>query len=289
MPDTHPRQPPSTSRADVEGFWQDCVLWAHQPRDGVILPMSVAAEVARTVMRDAMGELPSTAMPVEISAYLQRQARHRALQRVAAEREATRDWQVWHDPEWHPDEPLLDIDGLRRHDDSIWRSALPVLRQIALPGIRSLGITDEEDIFSEVLAAIVEPLEGLLVAEQIPPLVKVITRRRAADYLRRQSAAKRDGGLRVEDIETASASTLTEIDLQHILEHSAHAVSSAQWEIITRLILHPTDTHTSLIADARLLTALQIDPHSSEATRRRRLRESLDTALDQIRRTLDLP
>ena len=31
MPDTHPMQQPSTSRTDVEGFWQDCVAWAHQP------------------------------------------------------------------------------------------------------------------------------------------------------------------------------------------------------------------------------------------------------------------
>jgi DNA-directed RNA polymerase specialized sigma24 family protein len=182
---------------------------------------------------------------------------------------------------------LLNLRALVLHDEAAWSAALPVIRRIAQPIIRSMGISDVEDLFAEVLAAVVEPIEDLQIAEQIPPLVCAITRRRATDHLRRESAAKRDGSQHLEN--TAAISTLTELDLQDILDLCATALSPAQWEMIDRLILQPTDTHTSLIADARLLTELQINPRSSEATRRRRLHDSLHSALDTIRRLLDLP
>lgn len=277
---------PSVPATGMEGFWHDCVLWAHQPRDGVILPMAVAAQIAREVMREAMDELPARASAIEISAFLQRRGRLRALQRVTAERDAANDPQLWHDAAWQPDEPLMDLRGMRLHENAAWLSAMPVLRAIAMPAIHGAGVSETEDVFSEVLAALVEPLQGLLVAEQIPPLVKTIARRRAVDQVRRLAALKRDVVLVSNDHEAADAPCEMEFDLQDVWEHCSRVLTAAQWEIIDRLILHSTDTQTSLIADSRIMSALHIDPRSSEATRRRRLRESLDEALLQIRRHL---
>ncbi|MBE2284959.1 MAG: sigma-70 family RNA polymerase sigma factor [Prosthecobacter sp.] len=279
---TTPSEPPQ----GPEGFWHDCVLWAHQPRDGVIVPMTVAAEIAREVMCDAMNELPPRATAIEISAFLQRHGRQRALQRVAAERAAKNDSQLWHDANWQPDEPLMDLRGLRLHENAAWSAAMPVLRALAMPVIHGAGVAEAEDVFSEVLAALIGPLQGLLVAEQLPPLVKTIARRRAVDHVRHLSALKRDAILVSDDQEAADAACAMEFDLQDVWDHCARLLTAAQWEIIDRLILRSTDTHTSLIADARLMSALHIDPRSSEATRRRRLRDSLDEALLHIRRHL---
>jgi DNA-directed RNA polymerase specialized sigma24 family protein len=267
--------------------------------------MEIAAQIARVVMEAAMRELPADAPPIAVSAFCQRRARDLAVERVARERKQQCDGHLWHDAEWHPDEPLLDLHQLQTHDHAGWLAAVPVLRKLALPVIRGCGVPGEdvEDVLAETLAALTQPdahaqppLDALLVAEQLPALCKVIARRRAADFLRRRSAEKRDVYLEVafdlaEDggVATAMAATVPEFDLYDILEQSAHAVSPAQWQLITRLIIHQSDTHSSLIADAPLMSALAIDPRSSEATRRRRLHEALDLALQQIRRHLDLP
>jgi len=182
---------------------------------------------------------------------------------------------------------------------------VPLLRTLALPVIRGCGVPaeDAEDVLAETLAALTQPdaralrpLDALLVAEQLPGLCKVIARRRAADFLRRRSAEKRSVNCEVAidseeegGMATATAVTVPEFDLHDILEQSAHAVSAVEWEVITRLIIHQSDTHSNLIADTRLMSALAIDPRSSDATRRRRLHDSLDLALEKIRRHLDLP
>ena len=296
---------PRGERTDAERAWADCVQWAHRPRDGVVLPMRVAALIAREVMENAVHELLPDASPIEVSAYLQRQARRLALERVANERKRQDDAQLWHDPEWQPDEPLLNLNQLQTDNDEAWLTAVSGLRKLAMPVIRSCGVPadDADDAFSEVLAGLVKPngdgkrpLDDLLVAEELPALCKVFARRRATDYQRHRSASKRDITLTIA-LETADAlpqgleasATLTEFDLVDLLELSSHAVSPPQWEIITRLILHQSDTHTTLIADARLMADLAINPQSSEATRRRRLRDALETALERIRRLLDLP
>ncbi len=295
----------SDERADAEVLWEACVRWAHQPRDGLRLPMEIAAEIARAVMEAALRELPGDTAPIAVSAFCQRRARAFAVERVARERAQQGDMHLWHDAAWHPDEPLLDLRELQTDGHAGWLAAVPVLRELALPVIRGCGVPaeDAEDVLAETLAALIQPdaraqrpLDALLVAEQLPALCKVIARRRSADFLRRCFAEKRAVNLEVAidsmehgGVATAMATVAPEFDLHDILEQSAHAVSPAQWELITRLIIHPSDTHTSLIADARLMSALFIDPQSSEATRRRRLHETLDLALKLIRQHLDLP
>ena len=287
----------SDEHADAEVLWEACVRWAHQPRDGLRLPMEISAEIARAVMEAALRELPADTAPIAVSAFCQRRARTFAVERVARERAQQGDTNLWHDAAWHPDEPVLDLRALQTHGHAGWLAAVPVLRELALPVIRGCGVP------AETLAALIQPdaraqrpLDALLVAEQLPALCKVIARRRSADFLRRCFAEKRAVNLEVAidsmehgGVATAMATVAPEFDLHDILEQSAHAVSPAQWELITRLIIHPSDTHTSLIADARLMSAFFIDPQSSEATRRRRLHEALDLALKQIRHHLDLP
>lgn len=68
-------------------------------------------------------------------------------------------------------------------------------------------------------------------------------------------------------VATTMTTVVEEFDLHDILEQSVHAVSQAQWEIITRLIIHASDTHTSLSADARLMSALFIDSLETDETR----------------------
>ncbi len=291
--------------ADAEVLWSACVRWAHQPRDGIRIPMELAAHIARSVMEEAMREFAPDTAQIEVSAFCQRRARQLAVERVATERERQNDRHLWHDADWHPDEPLLDLARLREDDNHAWQSAMPLLKQLAMPVIRGCGVPDEdaEDVFAETLAAMVapdargsRPLDDLLVAEQLPALCKVIARRRAADFQRRRTTRKRDISLEVADeadehgkLPSDAVAILPEMDLHDILQQSSASVSPAHWEVITRLIIHPSDTHTSLITDARLMLALDISPQSSEATRRRRLHEVLDHALRQIRRHLDLP
>ena len=256
------------------------------------------SEAERATKRRSEGALMAIAMHDDKSA-------DGALERVARERAEQGDSHLWHDAAWHPDEPLLDLGELQSHGHAGWRAAVPVLRKLALPVIRGCGVPaeDAEDVLAETLAALIQPdaraqrpLDALLVAEQLPALCKVIARRRSADFLRRCFAEKRAVNMEVAidsmdngGVATAMAVVAPEFDLHDILEQSADAVSPAQWDLITRLIIHPSDTHTSLIADERLMSALFIDPQSSEATRRRRLHEALDLALKQIRHHLDLP
>jgi hypothetical protein len=267
--------------------------------------METATEIARSVMEEALCALPPHTAQIEVSAFCQRHTRRLACERVAQAREQAGDRSLWHDREWQPGEPLLDLRGLKLGDNRAWQVALPVLKKLAMPVIRSCGVPpeDAEDVFAGTIASMVKPdaeamraIDALVVAEQLPALFIVMSRRRAADFLRRVSAHKRNEALEVAleagdlpVVADGASAALAEYDLHDILEQSASAVSPAQWEVITRLIVHPSDTHASLVLDSRLMTSLGIDPASSEATRRRRLHDSLQSALSSIRRHLDLP
>ena len=281
---------------DWPALWEATVRWAHQPRHGVVVPMNIAAALATETLREARTHSDSH---TQLLAFSQRDVREKALQRIADERRETGDSMLWSERS----EPLPSLAALQRGDEAAWHNALPSLREHARKANLGTGIsdTDNEDVAAESIESLLRPaatghrpIDSLHIDEQLPGLVIAIARRRCVDHLRHAHAARRDAHATLSlDSPDVDAATLVlvernpENDLQEIVTRCGENISPAQWEIINRHIIHETATHTELVADKTLMTALGVPPTASESTRRRRVRDSLDAALNIIRRTIE--
>ncbi len=258
--------------------------------------MKIAAALAQETLREARTRSASHA---QLLAFAQRDARERALQRVADERLEAGDSLRWSERS----AALPDLAALQRGDEAAWQNALPLLHDHARKANRDTGISDadNDDIAAESIASLLRPgaagkrpIDSLHIDEQLPALIASIARRRCVDHLRHAHAARRDAhatlSLDSPDVDTATLVLVErqpEIDLQEIVALCGKSISPAQWEIISRHIIHQTATHTELIADPALMTALGVSPTASESTRRRRIREVLEDALKIIRQTIE--
>jgi hypothetical protein len=294
---------------DWAALWVACLHWAARPRRGLLLPMDERVRVARAVLRRLAHEVDPVPAVVELEGWLFRACAAEGTRGTAAARLGSGTPGLWHDPEINPHEPVLDLaalrerspDGARRH--AVWGVLWPILQRWAQRTIRAkvpgIAPDEAEDILSRAVAQLTAEPEGattamidhLVVYEELEPLFSMMMARRIVDWIRQAHAKKRllvsyvsEETLDLED--PAPLPGQGEITLQELAEQCRDSLSAPQWTVIFRLFGGTGATQQDLIADESLMTSLGAAMTTSAATRRRRLLEHVELALQGLRQCI---
>jgi hypothetical protein len=292
---------------DWQVLWRYGACWAGRPIAGVILPGDERMKIMLAVMEQFMAQFPTAPGELQCYAFVQTEVTRRALEAVRMTRSATGDLERWHDSEHRLTTPVLDLVALQEDVNSrVWQDVLTRFRPVSFGALTQMGLgdTDADDVFSESLASLAQPrhssgtavLADLLVFEQLPPLFLQIVRRRAVNFIRDRSAAKRSAHHTV-SLENADPATqrsalstweadendpLHGLTLAKLAAECADRLSALQQHILSVLYIEESATYMEVAGAEWFAQAVGLKPGSSDATKRRALDREHDSALDHL-------
>jgi hypothetical protein len=297
---------------DWNDFWQLTIRWVSQPIPGVVLPPTAQAAVATVVFDQFLNEFSKLPRRDEALGFLQQRSRQAALAHTASARLTADNPELWRDLDWKPGGQGLHPTHLNSTTASIqttaWQALVRDMKVVAMPIIRRQGVVeaDAEGVYFKVLAELDQgrngtsrrALDEVLVYEQIPRLIAVMARNQAIDLLRahgrRKNTPNQTGLQESLDQNESIGQTLADPQATRWLDDPFSALTfdqihvgckdtltQLQWRVVTGLFIDE-QTMLDLCEDDSLLTALDLPTSASVSTRRRRLGEQLQSALDRL-------
>jgi hypothetical protein len=244
--------------------------------------------------------------------FLQQHSRLAALAHTADERERAEQADLWRDAAWKPGGegifPAHLNSPIAKLQTAAWQILVRDMATVAVPIIRRQGVpeAEAESIYFKVLAeldqgrmaASARALDDVLVYEQIPRLIAVMARNHAVDYMRaygrQKNAPNHSGQQESLDVNEAIGQTLADpkstrwlddpfsvLTFDQIYAGCKNTLTHLQWRIVTGLFIDE-ETVLDLCEDDALAKDLGLAASSSVSTRRRRIGEQLQAALDRL-------
>jgi hypothetical protein len=301
-----------TSHPDWSDLWQLTTRWISTPIAGILLPPNEQATLGTAIFEDFLDHFPSLPGREESLSYLQQRARDVSLAHTAKMRLSQQNPALWRDPEWKPGGEGLHPSHLNASSSSVqtaaWKILVRDMKCVALPIIRRQGVSeaDAEGIYFKLLADLDQgrtssskrALDEVVVYEQLPRLIAVMARNQAVDYMRAQTRQKNTPNFSgaqdsLDENETLGHSLadpqatrwlddpFSTLTFDQIYRGCKDVLSRVQWRIVTGLFVEE-QTVLDLCGDDGLVRELELSASASVSTRRRRLGDQLQGALDGL-------
>lgn len=297
----------------IERCWQACWHRARRPVEGVLLSEEEAAQIAEQIIRNVAFEFDEFPNEAIFTARALEEAAANTKLYVAKLRREQADHQLRRDPEDHRYDKNLNLDLLQKRlpnkgfQDPEWDRLGLLLRPLALATLARKGIKshDADEVYNDSLAELVRerknsdhaPILDPKVFEEIIPLHGRIVGFRAIDWYRRRGALKNQpnhGDSLDELIDSKErnvqfadpASHPNTPNFEAIFKECGDFLTPAEWQLIFAIYVAQSATIQDLIEDPKVCSSFDLDPKSSPSTRRRRLNEAIEEALQKIRKVL---
>lgn len=304
-----------------EAFWED--LWnailnrLQRPVTGVLVNRETARRLGEPLLLQHLRFRDEEASEADTSATLLGAAAVNSKEYVAEERKLSRDQERHRDPEDRRYERNLDLPALQekqsdgRFANSEWERLDRLLRPFGFQVLHRKGLRDEdgEEVFNDTIAALATsssgpaPIEELIVFEEIIPNFCRRIGFRAIDSIRRRTTQKARPehlhsleGMESEEGTAVQLADPSEGDrdrpdtwrFEEIYRECREELTAIEWGLIFDLYVAQNYTVKDLIADRAKLEFLGIDPEQSASTRRRRVEDIVNPALERLADALAL-
>lgn len=300
-----------------ERVWRAAFRRARNPVEGVQLPDAAATEVVEDVFDRLLSRYRDMPGEAEFSSEALEAAAETARHRVATERTAAKDPQLYHLADDKRYGANLDLDRLQKRDadnaftDREWNGLDPLLRPLAFHLLQRKGITgaDAEDVYIETFTELAKlrasdqkaPIESILVFEEAVPLFSKMIGFRAIDWRRRQGALKNqpntqhsveeltereDHAMQFEDSGSTPGGQIGDLSFDEIYRQCEECLEPFEWELVFVIYVAQSATMGELLEKDEMLAKLDLQPRDSTSKKRRILNDHLERALKKLAKCL---